>query len=397
MPEIVLTNITKSWPRAGGKKGERTVGVDNLNLTIKDRGFITLLGPSGCGKTTTLRMIAGLETPTSGKITIGGKVVFDSEKGINISPDKRNVGFLFQNYALWPHMTVYKNIAFGLENMKWKKEDIKARVTELLAMLKIDELGDRYPSELSGGQQQRVAIARALVNRPQVLLLDEPLGALDLRLRKDMQNELKNIQQRMGITFIYVTHDQEEALTMSDTIVVMNKGKIQQIGTPEDIYNEPKNAFVADFIGESNIIDGIMRADGVVEIFNRRFQCLDKGFEKDEPVDVVIRPEDVDIVDEAAGQLKGTVTNVTFKGMHYDIIVDFYGFKWLIQTTDFCPEGSHIGIKIDPDGFHVMKKSHYSGMFGDYSSYSEEYDEIGDATYDPDQEEDPREDPDEEE
>jgi spermidine/putrescine transport system ATP-binding protein len=245
----------------------------------------------------------------------------------------------------------------------------------------------RSITALSGGQQQRVAIARALVNRPKVLLLDEPLGALDMRLRKDMQNELKRIQQEMGITFIYVTHDQEEALSMSDTVVVMDKGRIQQIGTPEDIYNEPKNAFVADFIGESNIIDGIMRQDGVVEIFNRRFQCLDGGFEKDEPVDVVIRPEDVDIVSEEEGQLKGTVTSVTFKGVHYDTIVDFYGFKWLIQTTDYCPVDSHIGIKIDPDGIHVMKKSQYSGMFGDYSSYSEEYDEIGDASIELDEEE----------
>ena len=235
------------------------------------------------------------------------------------------------------------------------------------------------------GPGMAVAIARALVNRPKVLLLDEPLGALDLKLRKDMQNELKRIQQAMEITFIYVTHDQEEALTMSDTVVVMDKGKIQQIGTPEDIYNEPKNAFVADFIGESNIIDGIMRADGVVEIFNRRFQCLDGGFAPDEAVDVVIRPEDVDIVPEDQGQLKGTVTNVTFKGMQYDIIVDFYGFKWLIQTTDLSPVGSRIGIKIDPDGFHVMKKSQYSGLFGDYSSYSEEYEEISDATFNPEE------------
>ena len=230
-----------------------------------------------------------------------------------------------------------------------------------------------------------MAIARALVTRPKVLLLDDPLGALDLKLRKDMQNELKRIQQAMEITFIYVTHDQEEALAMSDTVVVMDGGKIQQIGTPEDIYNEPKNAFVADFIGESNIIDGIMREDGVVEIFNRRFQCLDGGFEKDEAVDVVIRPEDVDIVPEDQGQLRGTVTNVTFKGMQYDIIVDFYGFKWLIQTTDLSPVGSRIGIKIDPDGIHVMKKSQYSGMFGDYSSYSEEYEEIGDASLEPDE------------
>ncbi|MGM9813364.1 MAG: ABC transporter ATP-binding protein [Candidatus Enteromonas sp.] len=249
MPEIVLTNITKSWPRAGGKKGERTVGVDNLNLTIKDRGFITLLGPSGCGKTTTLRMIAGLETPTSGKITIGGKVVFDSEKGINISPDKRNVGFLFQNYALWPHMTVYKNIAFGLENMKWKKEDIKARVTELLAMLKIDELGDRYPSELSGGQQQRVAIARTLAPKPSVLFMDEPLSNLDAKLRLEMRTELKRLHRDTESTFVYVTHDQLEAMTLATEVCLMEKGVLQQYDPPLEVYAKPNNLFVADFVG----------------------------------------------------------------------------------------------------------------------------------------------------
>ena len=217
------------------------------------------------------------------------------------------------------------------------------------------------------------------MNRPKVLLLDEPLGALDLRLRKDMQVELKRIQQQMGITFIFVTHDQEEALTMSDTIVVMDKGEIQQIGTPEDIYNEPKNAFVADFIGESNILDGIMRADRVVEFFGRRFACVDEGFAKDEPVDVVIRPEDVDILPADSGHLCGTVTSVTFKGVHYDIIVDFHGFKWLIQTTDYQPVGATIGIRLNPEDIHIMKRSKYSGMFGDYSSYSAEYDEIGDA------------------
>ena len=302
---------------------------------------------------------------------------------------------MFQKYALFPHLNVFENVAFGLripkagpdgKKVKLSEKEITQRVTEMLEVVNLRGFEKRAISQLSGGQQQRVAIARALVNRPKVLLLDEPLGALDMRLRKDMQNELKRIQQATGITFIYVTHDQEEALAMSDTVVVMDGGRIQQIGTPEDIYNEPKNAFVADFIGESNIIDGVMRADGVVEIFNRRFQCLDKGFEKDEPVDVVIRPEDVDIVPEEQGQLKGTVTNVTFKGMQYDIIVDFYGFKWLIQTTDLSPVGSRIGIKIDPDGIHVMKKSQYSGMFGDYSSYSEEYEEIGDATLEPEEE-----------
>ena len=319
----------------------------------------------------------------------------------DVPPHKRAVNTVFQKYALFPHLNVFENVAFGLripkardtevngkkqiKKVKLSKQEIQDRVMEMLEVVNLKGFEKRRVTQLSGGQQQRVAIARALVNRPKVLLLDEPLGALDLKLRKDMQNELKRIQQEMGITFIYVTHDQEEALAMSDTVVVMDGGRIQQIGTPEDIYNEPKNAFVADFIGESNIIDGIMRQDGVVEIFNRKFQCLDKGFGKDEAVDVVIRPEDVDIVPEAEGQLKGTVTSVTFKGMQYDIIVDFYGFKWLIQTTDLSPVGSRIGIKIDPDGIHVMKKSQYSGMFGDYSSYSEEYEEIGDATLAPEE------------
>ena len=363
------------------------VVLDNINLYINDQEFLTLLGPSGCGKTTTLRIIGGFQTPTQ------GDVFFDGVRINDVPPHKRTINTVFQRYALFPHLNVFENIAFGLRipktdpesrrKVKLPESEIQERVLEMLKVVNLKGFEKRAVSSLSGGQQQRVAIARALVNRPKVLLLDEPLGALDLRLRKDMQIELKRIQQAMGITFIYVTHDQEEALAMSDTVVVMDEGKIQQIGTPEDIYNEPKNAFVADFIGESNIIDGIMRSDGVVEIFNRRFQCLDGGFAPDEAVDVVIRPEDVDIVPEDQGQLKGTVTNVTFKGMQYDIIVDFYGFKWLIQTTDLSPVGSRIGIKIDPDGFHVMKKSQYSGLFGDYSSYSEEYEEISDATFDP--------------
>lgn len=367
------------------------VVLDNINLYINDKEFLTLLGPSGCGKTTTLRIIGGFQEPTS------GDVFFDGVRINSIPPHKRAVNTVFQRYALFPHLNVFENIAFGLripkvdpetkKKVKLPEQEIHDRVMEMLQVVNLKGFERRRITQLSGGQQQRVAIARALVNRPKVLLLDEPLGALDLKLRKDMQNELKRIQQSLGITFIYVTHDQEEALAMSDTVVVMDGGKIQQIGTPEDIYNEPKNAFVADFIGESNILDGIMRADGVVEIFNRKFQCLDKGFLPDEPVDVVIRPEDVDIVPEDQGQLKGTVTSVTFKGVHYDTIVDFYGFKWLIQTTDFCPVDSRIGIKIDPDGIHVMKKSQYSGMFGDYSSYSEEYDEIGDATLEPEEEE----------
>ena len=358
------------------------VVLDKINLSIRDKEFLTLLGPSGCGKTTTLRIIGGFQTPTS------GDVLFDGVRINAVPPHKRTINTVFQKYALFPHLNVYENIAFGLripkadasgKKVKLPEEEIDRRVLEMLEIVNLKGFGKRRITQLSGGQQQRVAIARALVNRPKVLLLDEPLGALDLKLRKDMQNELKRIQKAMEITFVYVTHDQEEALAMSDTVVVMDSGRIQQIGTPEDIYNEPRNAFVADFIGESNIIDGVMRSDGVVEIFNRRFQCLDGGFEKDEPVDVVIRPEDVDIVPEEQGQLRGTVTSVTFKGMQYDIIVDFYGFKWLIQTTDLSPVGSRIGIKIDPDGIHVMKKSGYSGMFGDYSSYSEEYEEISGA------------------
>ena len=369
--------------------------LNDINLYINDKEFLTLLGPSGCGKTTTLRIIGGFATPTS------GDVLFDGVRINDVPPYQRQINTVFQKYALFPHLNVYENIAFGLrmqkrpdpsdptgkKKVKIPEEEIHQRVMEMLEVISLKGFEHRKPDALSGGQQQRVAIARALVNRPKVLLLDEPLGALDLKLRKDMQIELKRIQQQVGITFIYVTHDQEEALTMSDTIVVMDKGSIQQIGTPEDIYNEPKNAFVADFIGESNIIDGIMVRDKLVQMYGRQFPCLDGGFDENEPVDVVIRPEDIDIVPVEQGQLVGTVTNVTFKGMQYDIIVDFRGFKWLIQTTDHSPVGTRIGIKIDPDGIHVMKKSKYSGMFGDYSSFSEEYDELDDASLAPDEEE----------
>ena len=355
--------------------------LDHINLYINDKEFLTLLGPSGCGKTTTLRIIGGFATPTS------GDVLFDGVRINDVPPYQRQINTVFQKYALFPHLNVYENIAFGLRMQKLPEAEIKERVMEMLETVSLKGFEHRRPEALSGGQQQRVAIARALVNRPKVLLLDEPLAALDLKLRKDMQIELKRIQQQVGITFIYVTHDQEEALTMSDTIVVMDKGSIQQIGTPEDIYNEPKNAFVADFIGESNIIDGIMPEDNVVQMYGRRFPCLDGGFAPNEAVDVVIRPEDIDIVPVEQGQLTGTVTNVTFKGLQYDIIVDFKGFKWLIQTTDHSPGGAKIGIKIDPDGIHVMKKSAYSGMFGDYSSFSEEYDELDDATLSSDEEE----------
>ena len=358
--------------------GERIL--DAINLYINDKEFLTLLGPSGCGKTTTLRVIGGFLTPTS------GDVLFDGERINEVPAYQRKINTVFQRYALFPHLDVYDNIAFGLRIAKLPEDEIDERVTEMLEIVSLKGFENRKITSLSGGQQQRVAIARALVNRPKVLLLDEPLGALDLRLRKDMQNELKRIQQAMDITFIYVTHDQEEALTMSDTIVVMDKGKIQQIGTPEDIYNEPKNAFVADFIGESNILDGIMLDDYSVKFFGRTFKCVDKGFEKNEPVDVVIRPEDIDIVKPDEGHLCGTVTSVTFKGVHYDTIVDFKGFKWLIQTTDFYPEGSYIGIRLNPEDIHIMHKSEYSGMFGDYSSYSAEYDEIADAEVSEDEE-----------
>ena len=368
--------------------------LDHLNLYFKDKEFLTLLGPSGCGKTTTLRIIGGFATPTS------GDVLFDGVRINDVPPYQRQINTVFQKYALFPHLNVFENIAFGLRMqkrpdpndpsgrrmVKIPEEEIRERVMEMLEVISLKGFEHRKPDALSGGQQQRVAIARALVNRPKVLLLDEPLAALDLKLRKDMQIELKRIQQQVGITFIYVTHDQEEALTMSDTIVVMDKGTIQQIGTPEDIYNEPRNAFVADFIGESNILDGIMREDYVVETFGRRFTCLDKGFGKDEAVDVVVRPEDIDIVPVSEGMLTGTVTSITFKGMQYDVIVDFKGFKWLIQTTDSPSVGERIGIKIDPDGFHIMPKSKYSGLYGDYSSFSEEYEELSDADFVPGEE-----------
>ena len=348
--------------------GERKL--DGINLYINDHEFLTLLGPSGCGKTTTLRIIGGFLTPTSGTVTFDGKCIND------VPPYERQINTVFQRYALFPHLNVFDNIAFGLRVAKLPKDEIAERVHYMLEVVSLKGYENRRIDSLSGGQQQRVAIARALVNRPKVLLLDEPLGALDLRLRKDMQNELKRIQQAMGITFVYVTHDQEEALSMSDTVVVMDKGRIQQIGKPEDIYNEPKNAFVADFIGESNILDGVMLEDYKVRFFGRTFQCVDKGFAPNESVDVVIRPEDIDIVAPEEGHLVGTVTSVTFKGLNYDIIVEFKGFKWLIQTTDHCAEGSTIGIRLNPEDIHIMHKSEYSGMFGDYSSYSAEYDEL---------------------
>ena len=310
----------------------------NLNLYIRDKEFITFLGPSGCGKTTTLRIIGGFLKPDS------GDVIFEGKKINGVPAHKRQVNTIFQRYALFTHLNVFENIAFGLRVKHTPEAQIKKTVEEMLAMVNLKGFEERNINSLSGGQQQRVAIARALAVKPRVLLLDEPLGALDLKLRKDMQNELKSIQQRMGITFIYVTHDQEEALSMSDTVVVMNNGEIQQIGTPIDIYNEPKNAFVADFIGESNIVDGIMKEDFVCEFSAQTFKCLDKGFGKNEAVDVVVRPEDVDVVDYNEGMLKGVVTSVTFKGVHFEIIADIGGFKWMIQSTDEQKVGDKIGL-----------------------------------------------------
>ena len=351
--------------------GEEKV-LDGLNLAIRDKEFITLLGPSGCGKTTTLRIIAGFLDADS------GEVVFE-DKTINGVPSyKRQVNTIFQRYALFPHLNVYENVAFGLRVKKLKEKEIKEIVTEMLHLVNLDGFEKRSISTLSGGQQQRVAIARAIANKPKVLLLDEPLAALDLKLRKDMQKELRRIQRQLGITFVFVTHDQEEALTMSDRVVVMNKGKIQQIGTPQDIYNEPENAFVADFIGESNILDGVMKKDFVAEFSGHVFDCLDKGFLENENVDVVVRPEDVDIVPVDKGMLTGTVTSVDFLGVHYEIIVDIGGFKWMIQTTDECFVGDNVGLYIEPDAIHIMKKSEYSGLYGDYSTYSEEMDHLSD-------------------
>ena len=362
---IELKGISKSYD------GEKVI--DSMNLYIRDKEFITFLGPSGCGKTTTLRIIGGFETADEGQLYFDGVEISD------VPAHKRNINTVFQKYALFPHLNVYENIAFPLRLKKVEEEEIKTKVTEMLKMVALSGFENKSVSTLSGGQQQRVAIARALISHPRVLLLDEPLGALDLKLRKDMQNELKTIQQAIGITFIYVTHDQEEALSMSDTIVVMADGEIQQIGTPTDIYNEPKNAFVADFIGESNIIDGIMLEDKKVKLASHVFDCVDGGYQQGEPVDVVIRPEDVDVVAPEKGMLTGKVTSVTFKGVHYEIIVDIKGFKWMIQSTDYVAPDATIGLFIEPDAIHIMKKSKYSGMFGDYSSFSDEIDQLSDA------------------
>ena len=363
---IRLENIRKDF-------GSKEV-LKSINLDVHDKEFVTFLGPSGCGKTTTLRIIGGFETPDSGVVYFDGKAIND------VPPHKRRVNTVFQRYALFTHLDVFENIAFGLrvnrKSNNLTEKEIEKRVLSMLELVNLEGYEKRTPTSLSGGEQQRVAIARALANHPQVLLLDEPLGALDLKLRKEMQRELKDIQQELGITFIYVTHDQEEALTMSDTIVVMNKGIIQQVGTPIGIYNEPVNAFVADFIGESNIVPGTMIRDELVEIFGARFVCVDKGFGQMKRVDVVVRPEDVDIVPLEQGQLTGVVTSVTFMGVHYEIIVDVGGFKWMVQTTDFVDVDEHIGIVLEPDAIHIMKKSEYSNRYGDYSSFSNELEEL---------------------
>ncbi|MEG0331765.1 MAG: ABC transporter ATP-binding protein [Clostridium sp.] len=339
---IELKNLTKVYDSHEALKG--------INLYVRKNEFITLLGPSGCGKTTTLRLIGGFEAPTSGQILFEGKDI------ASLPPHRRNVNTVFQKYALFPHLDIYENIAFGLKLKNMDEDLIDTKVKNMLHLVNLDGFEKRDIDSLSGGQQQRIAIARALVNEPEILLLDEPLAALDLKIRKEMQTELKKMQQSLGITFIFVTHDQEEALTMSDTVVVMNNGSIQQIGTPEMIYNEPKSAFIAEFIGESNILNGVMHKDFLVEFMGKEFECLDKGFKEKEDVDVVIRPEDIKIVESEEGMLKGIVETVIFKGVHYEMIVNVDGTDFMLHNTDMSPVGSEIGLKIDPDDIHIMKK-----------------------------------------
>ena len=331
------------------KLGDNQV-LDDLSLYIRDREFITLLGPSGCGKTTILRIIAGFLEPDEGDI------IFEDKKINGVPPHKRQVNTIFQRYALFPHLNVYENVAFGLRIKKLPEQEIEQTVSEMLGIVNLKGFEKRNINSLSGGQQQRVAIARALAVKPRVLLLDEPLGALDLKLRREMQVELKKIQQRLGITFIYVTHDQEEALTMSDTVVVLNQGYIQQIGTPVDIYNEPKNAFVADFIGESNILDGMMIKDRLVRILSAEFVCVDEGFGENSPVDVVIRPEDVILTPPSEGELKGVVTDIIFKGVHYEMHVMVNGYEWLVHSTNSTPVGTQVGLSVEPSNIQIMNK-----------------------------------------
>ena len=339
---INFVDISKSY-------GNNLV-LDELNLYIRENEFITLLGPSGCGKTTTLRILGGFETPDK------GQVIFDDVDITSLPPNKRNLNTVFQKYALFPHMSIAENIAFGLKINKKSKEYINDKIKYALKLVNLDGFENRSIDSLSGGQQQRIAIARAIVNEPKVLLLDEPLGALDLKLRQDMQYELIRLKNELGITFIYVTHDQEEALTMSDTVVVMNGGKVQQIGTPEDIYNEPTNAFVADFIGDSNIIDGTMIQDKVVEILGVKIPCVDEGFGNNTPVDVVIRPEDIEIVEPEKGFMEGDITSVIFKGVHYEIEIVANGFEWLVHTTLLHNVGEHVGINVIPFNIQIMNK-----------------------------------------
>ncbi|MDR1538780.1 MAG: ABC transporter ATP-binding protein [Clostridiales bacterium] len=344
----------------------QTSVLNNINFFIRRNEFLTLLGPSGCGKTTTLRIIGGFDYPTRGDLIFEGKSI------LKLPPHKRKVNTVFQKYALFPNMNVMENIAFGLRIKKVSQSAIDAKVSSMLKLVNLSGYGKRHITSLSGGQQQRVAIARALVNEPQVLLLDEPLGALDLKLRKEMQIELKNMQRELGITFIYVTHDQEEALTMSDTIAVMNAGEIQQIGKPEDIYNEPKNAFVANFIGESNILEGTMLRDCCVAFAGKKFDCVDKGFNRNEAVDVVIRPEDIAIVPPSEANLTGLVKNVTFKGVHYEMLIEGEDYLWKVHSTVMSPSSSIVGMSIAPDLIHVMrKKSSSSSGYACYI-YSEE-------------------------
>ena len=325
--------------------------LDGLNLDIHDKEFVTLLGSSGCGKTTTLRLIAGFLEPNSGKVLLKGEDI------TGVPPYKRPVNTVFQKYALFPHLNVFENVAFGLRLKKMDEETIRRKVRDMLEVVGLKGFERRSISQMSGGQQQRVAIARSLVNEPEILLLDEPLGALDLKLRKEMQLELKRLQREMNITFIYVTHDQEEALTMSDTVVVMNGGRVQQIGTPEDIYNEPKNAFVADFIGDSNIVDGVMHKDFLVSFSGVDFPCVDRGFAREQSVQVVVRPEDIEVVSPVEGQLVGVVNDVIFKGVHFEMHVDCEGREWLIHSTRACTPGETIGMRIGPNEIHIMARS----------------------------------------
>ena len=325
--------------------------LDGLNLDIHDKEFVTLLGSSGCGKTTTLRLIAGFLEPNSGKVLLKGEDI------TGVPPYKRPVNTVFQKYALFPHLNVFENVAFGLRLKKMDEETIRRKVRDMLEVVGLKGFERRSIGQMSGGQQQRVAIARSLVNEPEILLLDEPLGALDLKLRKEMQLELKRLQREMNITFIYVTHDQEEALTMSDTVVVMNGGKVQQIGTPEDIYNEPKNAFVADFIGDSNIVDGVMHRDFLVSFSGVEFPCVDRGFAREQSVQVVVRPEDIEVVSPMEGQLVGVVNDVIFKGVHFEMHVECEGREWLIHSTRACTPGETIGMKIGPNEIHIMARS----------------------------------------